>query len=108
MPIEKIREGLYVKKSFDGYRVVYPYRNEDGSLNLFNILTGGNYWKLVKVGIILLLILGMSWAYARDTEACRDLISNPCKYYSNISLYCTQDYYKIQLDLSKEVTEDET
>ena len=89
-PTEKIREGLYLKKSFDGYRVVHPIRNTDGSLNWFNILTGGNWWKVAKLILILLLVLGMSWSYLRDTKQCRDLIENPCPHLPDISAFCLQ------------------
>ena len=87
---EKIREGLYVKKGFDGYRVVFPIKNEDGSLNWFNILTGGNWMKVAKLILIVLLVLGMSWSYMRDTRACRDLMEDPCPHLPDISAFCLQ------------------
>jgi len=86
--VEKIREGLYIKKSFDGYRVVHPIKNDDGTFNWFNILTGGNYWMLVKFLIILFLILAMTWSYAHDTKACRELMENPCELLPNITDFC--------------------
>jgi len=88
--IEKIRDGLYVKESFDGYRVVYPYKNDDGSTNWFNIFTGGNYWKLAKLAFILFVILGVSWSYRVDTKNCREFINNPCRFLPNITAFCTE------------------
>lgn len=90
--IEKIRDGLYVKKSFDGYRVVYPTKNDDGTINWFNVLTGGTWWKLVKLLFVFLIIAAMIWSYARDTSTCRELISHPCNLLPNITAFCTQDY----------------
>ena len=74
--IEKIREGLYVKKSLGSYRVIYPLRNEDGSRNWFNILTGGSYWNLVKVILIVSIILLMVWSYQRDIRVCTEFVNN--------------------------------
>ena len=91
--IEKIREGLYVKKGFDGLRVVHPIKNDDGSWNWFNVFTGGTWWKLTKLLLILTLVLGMSWSYMRDTQQCRDLLSDPCKILSNLTAYCNQENY---------------
>jgi hypothetical protein len=96
--IEKIREGLYVKKSFDGYRVVYPIKTEDGKVNWFNLFTGGNYWKLIKTIIILLLILGISYSYYRDTKVCMELIENPCPHFFEISEFCLQNPNQIDFN----------
>jgi len=89
--IEKIREGLYIKKSFDGYRVVYPWKNDDGTSNWFNILVGGTWWSLIKVSILVFIILAVSWSYAHDTKSCRELINDPCKFLPTINSYCSQD-----------------
>lgn len=100
-PIEKIREGLYIKKSFDGYRVVYPYKNDDGTINWFSILTGGNWWKLVKLLFLLAIILGVSFSYAHDTKNCREMISNPCKIFPSVESYnhyCSSYLYNTELE----------
>jgi len=70
--VEKIREGLYIKKGFDGYRVVYPMKNEDGSMNWKNIISGGSYWNFVKIAIILGIIVFLTWSYMHDTRECRE------------------------------------
>lgn len=74
-----ITNGVCLKKSFDGYRVIYPYKNEDGSLNWRNIILGGNWWKFIKVMLVILVILVACYSYARDTRVCRELISDPCQ-----------------------------
>jgi len=48
---------INVKKSkIFGWRVVYPVKNEDGSWNWFNILTGGSWAKVITIAIIVLII----------------------------------------------------
>ncbi len=86
--VEKIREGLYIKKSFDGYRVVHPMKNDDGSTNWFNILTGGNWWSLLKTLFLLFIIFAVSLSYLHDTKACRELISDPCEFLPAITDFC--------------------
>lgn len=80
MPIEKIRDGLYVKESFDGYRVVYPMKNDDGTFNWRNILLGGNYWKFMKTLFIIFVLLGISWSYVHDINAYKSIAEDPCGY----------------------------
>ncbi len=83
-------EKVYLKKSLGSWKVVYPWKNEDGTMNWFNFLTGGSWWRLIGVIFVIALILGMTFAYAHDTRNCRELISDPCKFFPNISRYCTQ------------------
>jgi len=82
--VEKIREGLYIKKSFSGYKVVYPIKNDNGSLNWFNILTGGSYWELLKTLLVFLVIILLCFSYYHDTKQCFQVIKNPCKYCNNV------------------------
>lgn len=39
------KEEVLLKRDFEGWRVVYPFKNSDGSWNWKNILTGGKGWK---------------------------------------------------------------
>lgn len=53
----------YLKKGLFGYSVVHPIKNDDGSTNVFNLITGG--WKnLISVciyfGIAILAWYGMN------------------------------------------------
>lgn len=79
--VEKIREGLYVKKGFDGYRIIHPWKNEDGTINYKNLLCHGSYWNLLKLGFILFILLGLSYGYYHDVkvykEAYEEMIQNP-------------------------------
>ena len=41
-------DGSYLKKDeLFGYRVIYPYKNPDGTIHWFNLLTGGSWAKLI-------------------------------------------------------------
>ena len=71
--IEIDGEEVCIRKSFDGPHVVYPLRNADGSFNMFNFVTGGNYWKLIKLGIFILLIIAVILLYRHDTQAYEEL-----------------------------------
>jgi len=81
-------ETIYLKKSFDGWRVIYPIKDEQGKINWKNLLTGGGFWSLIKILIIVGLILTISWSYHHDTKWCREFMSNPCIHMSNITTYC--------------------
>ncbi len=41
------QEKIFLRRDFLGWRVVYPWKNEDGTLNWRNILTNGKGWKYV-------------------------------------------------------------
>jgi hypothetical protein len=82
-------EKVFLKHSFDGWRVVYPFKNEDGTINWFNLCTGGSWWSILKTLFLLFIILGVSWSYAHDTKQCRELVNNPCDYYVKITEFCT-------------------
>jgi hypothetical protein len=67
--IEKISlygDTLYLRKSFDGWRVVYPYKNEDGSLNLTNLILGGNIWIFLKLALICFVLVAILLFYSYD------------------------------------------
>ena len=95
--VEKIREGLYIKTDFTGTRIVYPVKNDDGSMNWFSFLTGGSWYNLAKTIIIILLILGLSLSYYRDMKACMVMMADPCK-------YCQEDFMKKITSLDENLT----
>jgi hypothetical protein len=63
-------EDICIRKSWDGWRVIYPYKNKDGTANSKNII--GSWQKWLKSFIILLLLLGVFYIYAHDTSLARD------------------------------------
>jgi hypothetical protein len=99
-PIEKIRDGLYIKKSFGSYSVVYPIKKDleqPWSLkntNWKNFLLGGSWLYALKILIVMGIVIFFIWGYKHDTQACREFnndIYNKCYqviygYYPNITL----------------------
>jgi len=106
--VEKIREGLYIKHSkFFGSRVIYPIKNDDGSINWFNILTGGSYGKLLILLIILFLIFFMTYSYMRDVKLCREILINPIPFCLNATIHQQQNN-QVGFSWDLEVMEGET
>lgn len=62
-------EEVVLKKDFTGWRVIYPIKNQDGSINWKNFLVGGSYWNLLKIGLVVGIILFIVWSYKSDIEA---------------------------------------
>ena len=74
-------DGSYVvKDSKFGYRVIYPYKHSDGSINWFNLFTGGSWYKLFVTILIVSLIISSVYAYKTDVKTCYEVIENPCDY----------------------------
>jgi hypothetical protein len=73
-------DGSYLKKDMFGYSIIYPYKNNDGSLNWFNIWTGGSWAKLIVTLLIVSLIIFSVYAYKTDVKTCYEVIENPCDY----------------------------
>jgi len=82
LPVE---EKVYLKKSFDGWRVVHPFKNEDRSWNLKNLFCNGSYWNIIKVLVILILIIGMVWSYKHDVKEYKTILEN---IYDDPYLWC--------------------
>lgn len=53
----------------------YPIKNEDGTLNWKNLFHID--WLTL---ILIAMILFSAWVYVHDTETCREITSNPCKF----------------------------
>lgn len=71
---------LDLKKGKFGYRIVHPIQNEDGSMNWFNLFTGGGWGNLFKIGAIVLILIFICWAYKNDVqtlvECCNTQLKN--------------------------------
>lgn len=84
-PIEKIRDDLFVRKGKLGYSIVYPLKNEDGSMNwknlkkaLFSDLISSIPY-LIAVGAILFMLLpGAQQLKEQCEEAILDCQENAC------------------------------
>jgi hypothetical protein len=72
-------EKIHLKKDNLGWRIVNPIKNEDGSINIINLLFGGKR-NLAILLIILLFVLGFFYVYHHDTAEMRKVVENPCLY----------------------------
>lgn len=74
-----LKEKIYLRKDFLGYRIVHPIRNEDGSINWFNAIFGGKR-NLVLLIFMLLLFALFAYGVYELTSSMRDVVENPCDY----------------------------
>lgn len=79
--IKKIQvdgENVYLKKSnWFGWGIIYPWKNEAGSINWFNLLTGGTWAKLILVILIVFLILVAISEYTKNISTLINCFDNP-------------------------------
>ena len=74
---EVIIDGEKIKLSKSpvfGWGVVYPLKNDDGSINWKNLIFGGSYLKTVLMWLIILLILGAALEYSEMYNQVNNLI----------------------------------
>lgn len=77
--IEEVKPNLFVKKTKKGYKVVYPIKNKDGSINWKNLLLGDT--NLFWAGVILIIfILVLVYSYKHDLNAMQEMLKDPCRY----------------------------
>ena len=105
--IEKIREGLYIKKSLGEYRVVYPIKNDDGTFNWKNFLIGGSWFNLIKTTLIILALIALTLSYNHDVKECSSVanyaVEHPCEFCQKITASRTNntntfsEVYKLNL-----------
>lgn len=78
--IERIREDLYIKKGWDGYRVVYPIRKDitkpltKDNFHWKNFIGQWHFW--LKAAFFLAMVYFIVQQYLADTQQCRDFMSN--------------------------------
>lgn len=84
--MEKIRDGLYIKKGFDGYRIVRPIKREDGSINWKHLIIG-DWESFIKLVIILTIVIFLIMSYRHDTKECFRVMSSSCVQSCYSSLY---------------------
>ena len=76
LPEEEI---VYLKKGWDGYRVVYPIKNEDGTTNWLNLLCGGK-GNAIRLLIYVLIGIAIYFGVNDLLQQCNVLSENPCKF----------------------------
>jgi len=72
-----IDNGVNLRKDKWGYRLIYPIKNKDGSINWFNLITGGSWASLIKTSLLVALLVCSVLMYNRD-------IANLTAYYKSI------------------------
>ena len=75
--IDVDEDRVALKKTGTGYRVIQPWKNEDKSINWFNVLTGGSWANLILVFIFVVIILGAVSEYASNINALLDCFRVP-------------------------------
>lgn len=71
--IEIEGEVLYLHKGFFGWKIVKPIKSKDGSYIWKNLIAGGNWFNLLFIAILVIVIVGSIFEY---TNAVR--IANEC------------------------------
>jgi hypothetical protein len=74
--IELNGDTIHLNKSkWFGWSVVYPLKNEDGSWNYFNLITGGSIWKLIFVLVFMAIMFGAIMEYHSNMETCQEAVN---------------------------------
>ena len=82
-------ENVYLKKDVFGWRVVSPWKNEDGTINWFNLLTGGK--RNLFLLLFLLLLAGMFYLGVKELISNYQLVANnPCQFCTDCQLQTRQ------------------
>lgn len=54
--IEIEGDKIHLKKKGGVWRIVYPRKNPDGSINWKNLIAGGNWFNLIKIGVLVIML----------------------------------------------------
>ena len=80
-------EKVYLKKDFLGWRVVHPIKNEDGSLNWFNLIFGSPS-NLVFLIILALVCIGLYFGINELISNYQAVADNPCAFCTECQAQC--------------------
>lgn len=72
---EKLEAGPEGSNTFYKKRRVYPVLNQDGSVHVFNLLTGGTWMKLGFAILFIVVAVGMILEYHNNLAACVEIIN---------------------------------
>ena len=70
-------ENIHLKKGRFGWSVVHPIKNEDGSINWFNLLTGGSWLRFGIMVFVVLIILGAIYEYTSNINTLLSCFNDP-------------------------------
>ena len=92
-----INEKVFLKKDYFGYRVVQPYKNEDGTINWFNLLTGGK-----KNIILTILLIAIFLLYYFGTVELignyKSVADNPCSFCTDCQTHVKSLLYNLSIN----------
>lgn len=91
-------EKVYMKKDFMGWRIVHPVRNENGSLNWFNLLFGSKR-NLVYMTLIIIFLMLLYLGYHETVSNYKTVMDDPCKFCKSCDSKIVVKYSR-QLNLS--------
>ena len=77
--VEVDGDRIHLAKDSLGWRVVHPIKNEDGTVNIVNLLVGGKQ-NLVSLIIIVCVFSMILFGVSTMFDSCRHLAENPCDY----------------------------
>lgn len=66
---------IFLKKSFTGWKVVYPIK-ENGKLNWKHLITGGSWWNLVGIAFLVGIILVGVSEYSTAVRVANECLAN--------------------------------
>lgn len=58
------------KYLFARWHVIYPIKNDDGSINWKHLITGGTWGNLIFALLFVLVFLGAAWEYNSNLKEC--------------------------------------
>lgn len=68
-------EKVYLRKGFNGWKVIHPIKNDDGSTNWKNLICGGSWWNLIIMIVFVLVAIGFFFEYHSNLKHCADIMS---------------------------------
>jgi len=108
--VEKIRDDLYIKKGWDGYRVVFPIKKDPSgpwkkdNIHWSNLLYGGHWSRPIKALLFILALYLFVQAYLSDTKTCRDFVANigtVCSQYNQNIILQQNNTVSLGINLTK-------
>jgi len=101
--IIKLKEGIY----WTGKRIIYPLKKDMknptslANLDWKNVLGIRNFSLFLMTALLIISLVGISYAYQHDTKACFDLIENPQLYCNNFNVKIIESNLPVGINLSK-------
>lgn len=76
-------EIINIHKGKFGWKVVYPIRNKDNSINYKNLIAGGNWFNLILIIVFVILAIGSIIEYSNAINTANECLTK-LDYYKEI------------------------